>query len=347
MYKNPLSEDLDFIIKKLEKDIYKLKNENIFITGGTGFFGKWFLETLLYANEKLDLNIHIGILSRNPERFKKLYPHLNDEKFITFYKGDIRDFKFPEEKFSYIIHGASASAEGWFRGDSQISRFNIITDGTKRILDFAKNSKIKKFLYMSSGKVYGTHPIFYDKIPENYCGNLCLDDPNAALSIGKKSAEFLTLQYSKEYNFNVAIARGFAFVGPYLQLNLHYAIGNFIRDAINNKSIIIKGDGTPIRSYLYAADAIIWFLKILLNSKNMRIYNVGSEKDYTIKEIAEIVSKSVSPKVDIIIKKSKIDDNVDKYIPSVEKIKSELNVDEYTDIYTLIMKTIRFYKERG
>ncbi|WP_129409211.1 NAD-dependent epimerase/dehydratase family protein [Marinitoga lauensis] len=166
MNKLPLLEDLKFIIKKLKDDIYKLKNENIFITGGTGFFGKWFLETLLYANEQLNLNIHIGVLSRNPETFKEKYPYFIN-KNITFYKGDIRDFRFPKENFSYIIHGASASAEGWFRGESQISRLSIITDGTKRILDFAKEQKVKKFLYMSSGKVYGTHPLFYDKIPKN------------------------------------------------------------------------------------------------------------------------------------------------------------------------------------
>ncbi|WP_368359675.1 hypothetical protein [Marinitoga lauensis] len=74
--------------------------------------------------------------------------------------------------------------------------------------------------------------------------------------MGKKSAEFLTLQYSKEYHFDVAIARGFAFVGPYLQLNLHYAIGNFIKNAINNEPIVIKSDGS-----LYD---LIYMLEMLL-----------------------------------------------------------------------------------
>ncbi|KLO21687.1 NAD-dependent epimerase/dehydratase family protein [Marinitoga sp. 1155] len=340
-------EDLDFILKELKEEFKKIKNEKIFITGGTGFFGKWFLGSILRANEKLNTNIKIGVLSRNPEKFKKNFPYLSNEKYVNFYKGDIRNFDFPNENFSYIIHGASASAEGWFKGENQIIRIETITAGTKRILDFAKKNKIKGFLYMSSGKVYGTHSDIYEKIPEYYCGNLCLEDPNAALSIGKKMAEFLALEYSKNYNIPVKIARGFAFVGPYLQLNLHYAVGNFIRDALKGGPIVINGDGKALRSYLYAADAIIWFFKILINSKNRSIYNVGSENIVSIKEVAELINSVSNKKMEIRIQKKEISKKVDQYIPSTKKIKEELGVREYTSLKDAIIKTIDFYRKEG
>jgi dTDP-glucose 4,6-dehydratase len=121
------------------------------------------------------------------------------------------------------------------------------------------------------------------------------------------------------------IARCFAFVGPYLPLDIHYAIGNFIRDAMKGSPIVIKGDGTPYRSYLYAADLAIWLWTIFLQAESCRPYNVGSENAISIHELAELVRVVVNPDIQIKqMQAMKSGEKAQRYVPSVKRAEKEL-----------------------
>lgn len=344
--------DLEHIFSHTKELWDEIRNKRLFITGGTGFFGKWLLESFVWANEKLSLNTEFVVLTRNFDAFKMAVPHLANNPALKFHIGDVRDFRFPNGEFTHIIHAASASAVGKFMNEDPVERFDTIVIGTRYVLDFAIKCKAHEFLYTSSGNIYGKQPIDISHVNEDYNGAPMPDDSNAALGIGKRSAEFLCMSYAKKNKINIKFTRCFSFVGPYLQLDVHYAIGNFIRDALNGGPIRVKGDGTPFRSYLYAADLVIWLWTILFKGKACYPYNVGSEEAITIKDLAYKVSevyKDLTGKhIDVIIEKQPdMSMPVERYVPSTKRAQTELGLRQYINLEEAIKRTILYAQANG
>ncbi len=344
-YNELLEEDLEYILKHTNDIWNNFLDKTIFITGGTGFFGKWFLETFAYANYELDLNCKIIVLSRNPEKFLDEFGYIKNNPIFKFIKGDVRDFVFPTEPIDYIIHAAT-EASAKINNENPLLMLDTIIEGTKRTLELAKEKKTKSFLFISSGAVYGKQPSEITHISEDYIGAPNCIDSNSAYGEGKRVGELLSAIYFKQFGVPVKIARCFAFVGTYLPLDTHFAIGNFILNALKGEDIIIKGDGTPYRSYLYAADLMIWLLTILLKGNNNVAYNVGSDENYTIKEIAKKIKDSDDSVKIKILKKHDVNKPIERYVPCVSRIKHELKLDSNTDLKSSINKTIKYYKSK-
>ncbi len=339
-----MKEDLEFIFFRT-KDLWLeyFNNKNLFITGGTGFFGSWLLETIRWVNENTELNVSATILTRDFKKFQKKAPQLANYKMFKFIEGDIRSFNFIEENYDYLFHFATTRAEETFKGEDELRKFETIAYGTKRVLEFAKLRGIKKVLITSSGAIYGKDDKI-DKIPENYYIAPNPLDISLALGHGKRVAEFYCSYFCKKFDIDIKIARCFSFIGPYLPLNIHYAIGNFIKNALNNEPIVIKGDGSQIRGYLYSADLIIWLLTILIKGKKCEPYNVGSDKGISIKDLAKLILKLCQKKLEIIIKnKNNISPANKIYLPSIDKARKELNLDVFTPLEDAIIKTYKFY----
>ena len=339
---NPLADDLNFILEHTAEVWQELRGQRIFITGGTGFFGSWLLESLCWANDALKLGIKATVLSRSPEAFARKLPHLAGDPALTWLQGDVKDFVFPEGEFAYVIHAAS-------EGDPQknrefpLAQFNTIVAGTQHVLDFAAAHGTRKLLFTSSGAVYGRQPSKLTHIPEDYLG---APDPtlvSSAYGEAKRAAESLCTLYANQYGFETKIARCFAFVGPYLPLDANYAIGNFIRDAIDGGPIVIKGDGTPYRSYLYAADLTIWLWTILARGQNCRPYNVGSDEAISIKELAQFVAGQFSQDIAIEIKEKNSIPKKEVYVPKISTGISNLNLKVWHSLGSAIQKTIQYY----
>ena len=336
---NPLTEDLNHILDHTLELWEELRGERIFITGGTGFFGCWLLESFIWANQRLNLNARATVLTRSPQKFRVIAPHLAGASSIAFYQGDVRDFAFPDSSFPFMIHAATESSAR-LNEEQPLVMLDTIVQGTRRVLDFAAACGTKKLLFTSSGAVYGRQPPEMTHIPEDFMGAPDPMELSSAYGIGKRNAEHLCALYARQYSFETKIARCFAFVGPYLPLDAHFAIGNFIRDALNGGPIVVKGDGTPYRSYLYAADLAIWLWTILFKGESCIPYNVGSDQAYTIKELANIVASSINGRMDVrIMGTQKEGDKAERYIPDVALAKERLKLFVTFPIIQSISKT--------
>ncbi|MBA2652445.1 MAG: NAD(P)-dependent oxidoreductase [Tatlockia sp.] len=324
--KNALSHDLNYIFEKTFSLWDELRDQQIFISGGTGFFGCWLLESFLWMNQALELNAKAMILTRNIDNFANKYPHLFHQPSLSFCEGDVKNFEFPAQRFSHIIHAATDTNARVANGDS-LTLFADISQGTKHMLEFAKYCQAKKFLLTSSGAVYGMQPENLENIPESYPNQLHLFDARASYALGKCSAEHLSYLHAIESGLELKIARCFAFIGPYLPLDGPYAIANFIRDGIKGRSIQVNGDGTPFRSYLYAADLAIWLWTILFCGKTVYPYNVGSDESYAIKDIAHLVANSFETPLAVNVMQARnTRAPIERYVPNINRAREELHL---------------------
>jgi nucleoside-diphosphate-sugar epimerase len=340
---NPLADDLDHILDHTADLWEELRGRRIFITGGTGFFGSWFLEAFTRADDRLDLNAEVMILTRDPEAFRKKAPHLAGHPCVRLHVGDVRDFEFPSGAFSHVIHASNEAKGHVKKGPNRLVTKSMI-QAAERVLDFAVLCGAKRFLFTSSGSVYGPQPSGLIGIPEDYRGRRDTDDFRAAHGEGKHRAELLCREYSKGTGLDARIARCFSFVGPYMPLDENYAVGNFIRDGMRGRTILVRGDGTPVRSYLYASDLVIWLLTILVRGESCQPYNVGSEIEIDIQTLAKVVARSFDPERDVrIAMKPTPGKPAERYVPSTEKGRNDLGLRQYVGLQEGIRKTLLWY----
>ncbi|MBD2552236.1 NAD-dependent epimerase/dehydratase family protein [Limnothrix sp. FACHB-708] len=337
---NPLAEDLDYILETTHDLWEDLRSQRIFITGGTGFFGRWLLESLVWANDKQALEVKALVLTRNPAAFAKKAPHLVSHPAIEFHVGDVRSFSFPDGAFSHIIHAAT-EASAQLNQEAPLLMLDTIVQGTRHVLEFARHCGAKKFLLTSSGAVYGQQPPDMTHIPEDYRGAPDTMDAKSAYGEGKRMAELLCTIYAQQCNIETKIARCFAFVGPHLPLESHFAIGNFIRDALQGASILVNGDGKPYRSYLYVADLVIWLWTILLKGQSCYPYNVGSEESLSIANVAHVVREIFHQNIQVEICQCPASNAAtSRYVPSSKRALSELNLQPRVDLVNAVRRTI-------
>ena len=328
-----------------------LRGASLFISGGTGFFGIWLLEAILAANRERSLGCSVSVLSRDPSRFAAKAPHLVADPALSFIEGDVRDFRFPDGPITHVIHAATEASASLTADDPQVM-FDVCVEGTRRMLALAEEKRSQRFLFTSSGAVYGMQPPELAHVPEDFRGGPDPLNVRSAYAEGKRAAEMLCAIAARSSasggpGLHVSIARCFAFVGPHLPLDAHFAIGNFIRDCVAGGPIRIGGDGTPFRSYLYAADLAEWLSTILLRGEAGRAYNVGSEEAVSIRQLADRVADVAAaiwpdrgrPEI-VIAKQPQPGQPAERYIPSCGRARSELGLKPATSLDEAIHRTL-------
>ncbi len=339
---NPLAHDLDSILERTRELWEELRGERIFITGGTGFFGCWLLESFAWANDKLNLNAEAVVLTRNPEAFKARAPHIATNSSIRLLSGDVRTFAFPELRCGYIVHGATESASE-MNDEDPAGMVDVAVNGTKRVLECATKIRSEKLLLLSSGAVYGKQPESMPTIPEDYLGGPDTTQPGSAYAEAKRVMELLCSIYARDTQTEVKFARGFAFVGPYFPLDSHFAVGNFIQDALLGGPIKIKGTGAPYRSYMYGTDLAVWLWTILFKGVGGRTYNVGSDQAVTILELARIIASMFHPTPEVLVFNHIANEPMNRYIPNIMRAKDELGLTINMDLPQAVKSTIEWY----
>ena len=333
-----LESDLKNILKQCETIWDELRDARIFITGGTGFIGCWLLETLKYANDQKRLGIRATILTRSAAAFQKKAPHLANFQGFDFCEGNVSDFVSPPGAYTHVIHGATdASAD--LNENNPLQMFTTVLAGTRRTLDFAVEKDVRRVLFMSSGAVYGQQPWEMTNVSESWLGGPSPVDTRATYAEAKRAAEMLCAIYQKQFGLQIAISRIFALLGPYLSLGIHFAAGNFIRDAMVGKKVVVNGNGLPCRSYLYASDLTVWLLHMLVRSESCRPYNVGSDESILVKDLAEIVSKTLSDGQYEILGATDMGWNPGRYVPDTKLIAQELGLKRTVGLEDAILRT--------
>ena len=336
-------QDLEMILEHTAPLWEEVRGQRIFLTGGTGFFGCWLVESFCFINQKLGLGAEATILTRNPEAFARKCPHLAVDAAIKLHAGDVRKFSFPAGEYKYVIHAATEASVKQ-AADAPLEMFSTIVAGTERALEFAATHGTTKFLLTSSGAVYGKQPPELTHVPETYPG---APDPLDLVNVyaeGKRAAELLCALYQKRGGLDCKIARCWAFCGPRLPLDQHFAIGNFIGDVLAGRPIQIQGDGTPRRSYLYAADLAIWLWTVLFRAPALVPFNVGSAHDVSIFELAQTVAATLKPLAEIRVAREVVPGAVPlRYVPCVDRAHELLGLRQTVELEECIRRTAAWH----
>ena len=329
--------DIKHINSELSQFPNAFSNKKLIISGGTGFIGKWILEAFLAIKKEYDINFEITVISRNSLKFIKENPYLGSQ--VKFINGDITD------NLSIDMNFIENYDFGIFAATDIVSpnlsdTIKVNTTGIINFLDIAKKLKIKKILLLSSGAVYG-------KFKSNNNNN----NKNENVDFNIMSNDYY--QNSKIFmewyggvissnDFSVISARIYALIGPYINLNSHFAVACFIKSALNNEDIIINGDGKNIRSYMYAADLSISLLKILAIGKD-KFYNLGSNIPISIYDLAIKVNKVIGSKNKVIIQNKNISNEF--YVPNISNSLDIINITNQINLDDAIIKTYEWYRK--
>lgn len=343
---NRIANDLDHVLARTEPLWAGLRGERILITGATGFFGCWLLETFAWANQRLNLGARAVAQSRNPSALAQKAPHLVEDPAISLHAADVRHGDFPQGEFSHVIHAAT-DASAKLNREAPLVMFDTIVEGTRRALQFSIASSASRFLLVSSGAVYGIQPPQITHVPETFEGGPNPLDRNSAYAEGKRSAELLCA-FAASPRLATTVARCFAFVGPYMQLDAHFAIGNFISDALRGGPIQVKGDGSAVRSYLYASDLAVWLWTILFKGQSGCAYNVGSEDALNIAAVANEVNAAVPQRAVIrVAGKPASGSAIHRYVPSTARAREELALHADVPLREAIRRTYAWFATEG
>jgi len=337
--------DLDESLVKAQSALKQLRGASLFLTGGTGFFGRRLLAMFARANTLLGLELEVAVLTRSAARFSAQWPQLAAAHGQRLVEGDVRFFEFPKGRFTHVIHAAGDTS---LAADNRpLELLETIVNGTRRVLDFALMSGVRRVLMVSSGAVYGAVPAGMREVSEGYVGAGATTDRRSVYGQAKRLAEQLTTIYAAENGLSTVIARAFAFVGPGLPLDAHFAIGNFIREAVAGRTIVVRGDGRAVRSYLYSGDLAAWLARLLVDGTAGTAYNVGSDRAVSIGELAALVSAAVPQARGFAVEGLPDRDFRSHYVPSIARARAELGLDVWTPLNEAIRRTACWASMRG
>ena len=281
-------EDIKSIANELEEFYDELEGKTVLIAGGRGFLGTYFTSVLTKINETLSKPMKIIVLdSLITSKDKKDSVNQN----IEFLEQDISKSFEIDDNIDYIIHAASIASPPTYR-KFPIKTVDVNYQGTKNLLEIAKEKKVRSMLLLSSSEIYGDPEIF--PTPESYVGKVSCTGPRACYDESKRLAETISILYFQQYKIPIKIARPFNVYGPYLNLDDGRIIPDFMNNAINKSQIIIHSDGSPTRSFCYVSDAIGGFFKLLLSKHDGIICNVGNDEEVSVKNVADTIKTNIN-----------------------------------------------------
>jgi len=331
--------DLEAIVAAAEADLETLRGARVFVTGGTGFVGTWMLAALRHADRRLGLDLNVAVLTRNPTGFAARQPDLAD--WAALIAGDVTEVP-PLPDVDAVIHAATPASAAFNDTNPDLMRTTIVA-GMESVLAAIGPRPDVPMLFTSSGAVYGPQPLELEQLPETHEPEPGAIEPRNAYALGKRDAEAIAIAAADSGGPSLRLARLFAFAGPLLPLDAHFAIGNFIGDAVAGRTIHIAGDGTAVRSYLYAGDMVVQLLGVLTRATPSRAYNVGADQAIDIADLAHLVADVIDPTCTVEIAgraQGALPTSAgSRYVPSIERMRHELKIEPTVSLAEAIARS--------
>lgn len=311
----------------------QMSGKRVFMTGATGFIGSWLLRAVAQLNLR-GSRVSVHALSRDPARFLARHPYFAGADWLSFTKGDVRDYTLVRRRFDLVIHGATDTSPD--AAARALELFETMIGGTQRVLRQARASGAGRVLVLSSGAIYGERPAAPGGIDERSAGAFDPSDPADVYGEGKRAMEMQASCYGREHGIETVIARCFAFAGH--GLPRHLAIAQLVEGAADNGRIVIRGDGKAVRSYLDASDLAVWLLALAVKGRSGAAYNVGASEALSIEQLAARICSAlgIEPRVEVrgeISTQRRL-----FYVPDISRICNELGVSVWTDLDTSIRR---------
>jgi len=305
-----LQQDLEIMSEKM--DFSKLSNSTVLVTGATGLIGSQIVLLLLYLNRIKNYSIKIIAMGRSLERLQKKFSQVLDRSNLKLLEADVQNVLNFDGDVDYIIHGASVTASKTFV-EKPVDTILTAIDGTRNMLDFAKEKNVKGFVYLSSMEVFGTvegEP----KLSESDYGYIDILSARSSYPESKRMCECLCASYAKQFNLPVKIARLAQTVGPGFKYDDNRMVVQFAKSVIENKDIVLLTEGKSKFCPIYTSDEICGIFTILLKGLSGEAYTVANSSAYSsVREIAQMVASEISQnKIKVVIKNN----NSGQYPPS-------------------------------
>ena len=336
--------DIEEIIQTSVSDLEEIVNKPLVITGASGFVGTWLTLSWVAARKRLKGRGQLLITSRNPQSLLPLINVIDSRSPVTALSSDIRNLHIPSEfRNGNLIHAATPASAALNASDPA-AMLKIIIEGQERVIVEAVRMN-NRLLFLSSGAVYGRQPLDLSHLPETWEGAPQIGDSNSAYHEGKRVAELMGNIAATKQGLHFISARLFAFIAPFLPLGTHFAAGNFIRDALSSNQIEIQSGGGSVRSYLYATDLCSGLWALLARGETGSAYNIGSDQDITIKELAIKVAWLAGTNARVNVRGLDTRENVSRYVPSLERLHNEIGMKQSISLEQSLKRTISWLQE--
>lgn len=276
------------------KDYGELYDKKIVITGATGLIGSVMCKSLLCANRLYDCNITVYAVVRNMEKAGQVFTEVLNRDEFNIVKCDFTEENFKlEDDVDYIIHTAAITTSK-LMVQKPVDTLMTAINGTKTVLEMAKEKNVESVVYLSSMEVYGS---FNDEkyVTEDIYGNIDILNVRSSYSEGKRICENMCASYYNQYDVPVKIARLAQTFGPGISKNDNRIYAQFARSVIENHDIVLHTEGLSEGNYVYISDAIEAIIKLLIWGQNGDAYNIANEQSHMqIREMAEMVANKVA-----------------------------------------------------
>ncbi len=266
-----------------------LKGKKVMVTGATGLIGSMVVKALICANRINGSDITVIALVRSEEKAARVFGELLSDEHLVLAKGDVLNLPVIESELDYIIHGASVTSSKDFV-EKPVETIRVALEGTRLMLELAKEKNVSGFVYMSSLEVYGVPNEGTEWVTEKDYGYIEPLSVRSSYSEGKRMTENLCAAYAGEYGVPVKIVRLSQTFGAGVEYNDGRVFAMFARSVIEKKDIVLRTDGSTLRNYCYISDAVEAILITLLKGETGKAYNVSNrDTAISIRDMAQFI----------------------------------------------------------